>query len=113
MRDTEVTERDGKTSPTPGDTWVGPLYGDAGSAPALPEDLPVDNEVGDGEVPTESGGKSAEVTMEPSMASPRLIPVPGSPTNSGRLDPTPILEDSGNSSVSSRQKCAPSPGPER
>ena len=46
------------------------------------------------------------------MASPRLIPVPGPPTNSGRLDPPPILEDSGHSCVSFEQKCAPSQAPE-
>ena len=57
-------------------------------------------------------GESTEVTAEPSTGSPRLIPVPVSPTDSGRPDPPLTLEDSGNSSASSDRKCAPSQVPE-
>ena len=105
-----MTERNGEISPTPGDTWMGPRDGGTRLVPLLPEDLPVDHEMGGGEVPTEIGGKSTEATLKPSMASHRLIPVPGSPTNSGSLDPPPISENSGNSCVSSDQKCAPLSG---
>ena len=47
------------------------------------------------------------------MFSPRLIPVPGSPTNPASFDPPPISEDTGPSSESFDQKCAPSQAPER
>ena len=78
----------------------------------LPEDVPNDHEMGDGEVPTESGGKSTDVAEEPSMASPRLIPVPDSPTNSGGPALPPIIGESGNTSVSFDQQCSPSQAPE-
>ena len=78
----------------------------------LPEDSHVDQEMADGEKLAGSGGALSEVTLEPSMASPRLIPVPDSPTSSGRSDPPPTLGDTGNSSASRGRKCAPSQVPE-
>ena len=81
--------------------------------PMLQEDLAVDWEMAGGEKPTESGGKISEAPTEPLMASPRLIPVPNSPANSGQPDPPPALEDTGNTSASSDRKCAPSQAPER
>ena len=95
------------------DPWTGPLDGGTGLAPTLPEDLTVDQEMVDGEKPTESGGMSSEAPTNPSMASPRLIPVPNSPTNSGQPDPPPTLEDTGNTSASFGRKCAPLQAPER
>ena len=91
---------------------MGPLDGDAGLAPVLPEDVPINHEMGDGEVPTESGAKSTEATEGPSMASPRLIPVPGPPTNSGGPALPPIMGNSGNTSVSLGKRSAPSLAPE-
>ena len=46
------------------------------------------------------------------MASPRLIPIPEPPTNSGGPAFPPIMEDSGNTSVSSDQQRAPPQAPE-
>ena len=77
----------------------------------LSEDLHVDQEMVGGEKPTVSGSEPTEVTTEPSMVSPRLIPAPDLLTNSGRPDPPPTLEDSGNSSASFDQKRAPSQAP--
>ena len=82
-KDSEVTGRDERFLSTPGGPWMGPLDGDTWLTPALQENVPSDQKMGDGEVPTESGGKSTDVTEDPSMASPHLIPVPGSPTHSG------------------------------
>ena len=78
----------------------------------LPEDVPKDNEIGDGEFPTKSGGKSTDTTGEPAMALPRLIHIPESPTNSGEPVFLPVKEDSGKTSVSFDQQCAPSQAPE-
>ena len=86
---------------------MGSLDEDAGLVPTLPEDVPKDNEMGDGESPTESGGKSTDTTEEPAMASPRMIPIPESPANSGEPVLPPISEDSGKTSVSFDQQCAP------
>ena len=91
---------------------MGPLEGDTGLAPMLPEDAPWENEVGGGELPTESGGKSTDTTEEPVMSSPRLIPIPGPPANSGELACPPIMGDSGKTSVFFQQ-CAPSQDPGR
>ena len=112
IENSEFAERDGKLPPTAGYPWVGALDGDTGLAPMLPEDVPNDHEMGDGGLPTESGGKPTAVTEEPSMASPRLIPAPFSPTNSGGLGLPPIMGGSGISSVSLDQQCAPSQSPE-
>ena len=46
------------------------------------------------------------------MASPRLIPVPDSPTHSREPALPPIMGDSGNTSASFGQQCTPSPAPE-
>ena len=91
---------------------MGPLDGGAGLVPVLPEYLHADQEVVDGKKTHPKRGKPPGVTTEPSMVSPRLIPVPGSPTNSGRPDPPPTLEDTGNSSASFGRKCASSQTPE-
>ena len=91
-----MTYREGKFFSTPADTWMGALVGNAGLVPALQEESPVDHEMGDGGLPTESGGKSTEATEEPSMAAPRLILVPDTPTNSGGQARPPIMEDWGN-----------------
>ena len=69
MKYSEETESDGKFIPTPGDPWMGPLEGDTGLTPMLPEAAPKENEMGDGELPTESGGESTETTGGPAMAS--------------------------------------------
>ena len=91
---------------------MGPLEGDTGLVLMLPEDAPKDNEMGDGELPAESGGKSTDTTEEPAMASPRLIPIPEPPTNSGEPALPPVMGDTGKTSVSLDQQCAPSQAPE-
>ena len=112
-KESDVADAEWKTSLNRGDPWTGPLDGGTGLAPMLPEDFTVGQEMADGEGPTESGGKSTEVPTEPSIASPRLIPAPNSPTNSGQPDPPPPLEDTGNISASFGRKFAPSQAPER
>ena len=78
----------------------------------LPEDANVVQKIVDGEKSAESGRKSTEATAEPSMASPRSIPVPDIPANPGRPDPPPSLEDTGDSSASFGRKCVPFEVPE-
>ena len=108
MKDSEVTESCGKFFSAPGYPWMGPRGGGNGLAPILPEAAPKDNAMGDGELPTESGGKSTDTTEEASIASPRLIPKPESPTNSGETAIPSIMEDSGKTSVScDRQRASP------
>ena len=92
---------------TPGGPWAGPLGENAGLAPTLPEDVPEDHEMGDGELPTESRGKSTDATEEPSMASPRLIPIPESPTSPGEPAAPSIMGGAGSTSVSFGQQHAP------
>ena len=70
---------------------MGPLDEDSGLAPMLLEDVPTDHEMGDGELPTEGGRKPTDATEEPSIASPRLISIPESPTNSGEPAAPPIM----------------------
>ena len=41
----------------------------------LTEDVPRGDAMEDGDLPTESGGKSTNPTEGPAMASPRLIPI--------------------------------------
>ena len=89
------------------------MDGDTGLAPVLPADVPIDHEMGDGEMPTESGGKSTEVTEEPSLASPGLIPPPDSPANASGPALPPIFGDSGNTAVYFDQQCALSQAPGR
>ena len=67
--------------------------------------------MGDGELPTESRGKSTDATEEPSMAYPRLIPIPESPASSGEPAALPIVGGAGDASVSCDQQCAPSQVP--
>ena len=57
-----------------------------------------------------SGG-SDDVTREPSVASPRLIPVLDSQPMSVRLPLEPEVEDTGKTSISSDRNCAPSQAP--
>ena len=66
--------------------------------PVLPEDVPKEDEMRDGDLPTESGGKSTNPAEEPAMASPRLIPTPEPPANSGEPVFPHILENSGENS---------------
>ena len=91
---------------------MGPPEGDAGLAPTLQGEVPKENEMRDSEPPAESGGKSTDSTEEPVSTSPRLIPIPGSPTNSGEPAFPPITEDSGKTSVPFDQQCAFSQAPE-
>ena len=49
---------------------------------------------------TRSGGVSTDLTSEPSLAPPRLIPAPDSPPLSGQLPPEPSAEDKGRPSES-------------
>ena len=58
-----------------------------------------------------SGGGSTDVTSEPSMASPRLIPVFDSPDLPVQLTPEPEVGDTGRTSASFDRNCAPSRGP--
>ena len=83
-----------------------------GLAPVLQGEVTKGCELGDGELPTESGGKSSDISAEPALASPRLIPIPESPTNSGSPAFHPAMEDTGQTSDSFDQQCAPSPAPE-
>ena len=90
MEDSEVTESDGKFFSTPGYPWMGQQEGDTGLVPMLPEDVPKDNAMGEGEMPTKRGGKSADLTGLPAMASSRAILIPESPPI--REDqPSPVL----------------------
>ena len=92
---------------------MGPLGGDAGLTPFLQEGAPKDCEMGDEELPTESGGESADTSEGPVSASPRLIPIPESPTNSGGPAFPQITEDSGKTSTSFDQRRALPQAPER
>ena len=58
-----------------------------------------------------SGGISTDVTLEPSMASPRLIPAPESPPLSVQLPPESTVEDAEQPSASFDRNCAPSQAP--
>ena len=57
-------------------------------------------DVADAEQETGSGGVSTDVAREPSMASPRLIPVPDSPPLWAQLPPGDAVEDTGQTSAS-------------
>ena len=70
---------------------MGPLDEDAGLAPILFAEVPKVYEMGVGELPTESGGKSTGATEEAALASPRLIPIPESPANSGEPASPPVV----------------------
>ena len=91
---------------------MGPLEADAGFVPSLPEDAPKEHGMRDGDLPTGSGSKSTHTAGELAMASPRLIPIPGPPTNSGGPVFPPIMENSGETSVSCDQQRVPSQTPE-
>ena len=69
--------------------------------------------MGDEELPTESGGESADTSEGPAFASPRLIPIPESPTNAGGPAFPQITEDSGKTSTSFDQRRALPQAPER
>ena len=97
MKDSEAKEGEGKALATPGDRRMGPLSGDTGLTPSLQEDAPKDCEMGDEELPTESGGEPTDAYEEPAAASRRLIPNPESPTNSGGPIFRLVSEDPGNS----------------
>ena len=56
MKESEATEGDGGNPLNLGGPRMGPLDGGAGLVPGLPEDSHVDQEMADGEKPTESGG---------------------------------------------------------
>ena len=58
-----------------------------------------------------SGGPSADLTSGHSMASPRLIDVPGSPTLSMQLPSEPSQGDTGQVQASFDRHCAPSQTP--
>ena len=65
-------------------------------------------EMAEGEKPTESGGRSIEEAREPSMASPRFIPVLGSPYRSAEAYPELALDGTGHTSESFGRLYAPS-----
>ena len=104
MKDSEVPEGEGQVLTTPWGHGMGSLGGDMGLAPCLQEEVPKDCALGDGELPTESGGKSTDTSAEPALASPRLITIPESPTNSGSLVFPQVTEDSGQTSTSFDQQ---------
>ena len=82
-----------------GDPWMSQLNDGGGLAPVIQE--------GKGKT-TESGGRSTVDTDEPSMASPRLIPVPGSPPRSAQAPPEPMMDDTGHTSEPFGRNCVPS-----
>ena len=112
MKDSEIQEGEGRATTTLGESRMGPIAGELGLSPSLQVKLPKDCLPESEELRTASSGESAESSEEPLLASPRLIPIPESPTNSG--DPTfsPVMEDSGNISPSRDKQCAPSQAPE-
>ena len=63
-------------------------------------------------MPTVCGGESSETSAEPALASPRLFPIPESPTCPESPAFPPAMEDSGQTSNSFDQRCAPSHAPE-
>ena len=58
-----------------------------------------------------SGGKSPDTSAEPAFASPRLIPIPESPTRSESPAFPSVTEDSGKPSNSFDKQRAPSQAP--
>ena len=94
-----------------GDPWTGQLNGGTGMAPVLFDGLGNNEEMAEGEKPTESGGRSTEEPDEPSTASPRLRPVPDSPPHSAQPSPELVLGDTGHTSESFDRKCAPPQAP--
>ena len=92
---------------------TGQLSGGAGIAPVLSDGTDNDQKMADGEKPTESGGQPTEETDEPSMASPRLIPVPDTPPRSAQPSPEAVLDDTGHTPDSLDRECAPSQAPRR
>ena len=87
------------------------MNGGSGMAPVLSDKKDKNQEMAEGEKPTGCGGRSTVETDEPSMASPRLIPVLDSPLHSARPFPGPVLGDTGRTSESFDRKCAPSRAP--
>ena len=108
MKDCEVSVGGGKFFSAPGYPWMGPLRADSGLVPALPEDAPEGDAMKGGDLPTKSGGKSTNPTGDPAMASPRLLPIPESPANSGEPVFPPIVGGSGETSASFDHQWAPS-----
>ena len=112
MKDSEVPEGEGAALTTLRDHGLGPMSGDMGLTPFSQGEVTQDCELGDGELPTESGGKSSDTPAEPALASTRWIRIPESPTSSGSPAFHPVMEDSGQSSNSFVQQCASSKAPE-
>ena len=123
MHDSEVPEGEGPALTTLRDHGLGSMGGDMGLTPFLQGGVTKDSELGDGELPTESSGKSSDTSAGPAFrpipesqihrrdqhgASPRLMPIPESPTNSESPAFPPATEDPGQTSNSFDQQCAPS-----
>ena len=83
MKDSKVPEGEGPVLTMPRGHGVGSMGGSMGLTPFLEGEVRKDFELGDGELPTESSGKSSDTSAEPPLASPRLIPISESPINSG------------------------------
>ena len=95
LKETDVTDEEWQNSLHRGGPWAGQMGGGAAMVPILFDGTDKDQEMAGGEKPAESGGQPTEETGEPSMDSPRLIPVPDSPPHSAQPSPDPALEDTG------------------
>ena len=102
VKETQATDEEWKNSLRRGGPWIDSLPGDSGLAPALTDGLNDNIEMADSDKPTDSGDPSTAEPDEPVTASPRVIPVPDSPSHSDQVPPEMLPDD---------RSCAPSQAP--
>ena len=113
MKDSEIKEEEGRARAILEERRMDPIVGELGLSPSLQAALPKGCELKPGELPTMNGGKATDASDEHAMASPRMIPIPESPSRSGEPKFSSVVNDTGNTSPSFDKQRAPSQAPER